>query len=68
MQCPAIDTVSPSPWWGKEEQIAFVYVPLMTRNEVFHNSGIPASEDNPASSVQADGNGNMAPALASCKP
>ena len=46
----------------------FIYVPLMIGNEVSHNSGIPASEDNPASGVQADGNGNMAPALASCKP
>ena len=40
----------------------------MTGTEVSHNSRIPASEDNPASSVQADGNGNMAPALTGCKP
>ena len=68
MQYPAIDTVSPGPWWGKEDQTSLVYVPLMTRTEVSHNFGIPASEDNPSSSVQADDNGNMAPALASCKP
>ena len=46
----------------------FVYVPLMTGTEVSHNSGIPISEDNPASSVQADGNGNMSPALSSLEP
>ena len=40
----------------------FVYVPLMTGTEVFHNSRIPTSKDNPASSVQDDGNGNMSPA------
>ena len=37
----------------------FVYVPLITGTEVSHNSGIPASKDNPASSVQANGSGNM---------
>ena len=45
-----------------------LYVPLITGTEVSHNSGIPVSEDNHASGVQADGNGNMAPALAGCKP
>ena len=45
-----------------------VYVTLMTRIEASHNYEIHVSEDNPASSVQADGNGNMAPALAGCKP
>ena len=28
-----------------------LYVPLMTGTEVSHNSGIPVSEDNPASGV-----------------
>ena len=37
-----------------------MYVPLMTGTEVSHNFGIPTSEDNPASCVQVDGNGNMA--------
>ena len=68
MQRPATNTVSPSPRWGKGEQTVSVDVPLMTGTEVSHNSGIPTSEDNPASGVQADGNGNMAPALAGCKP
>ena len=45
-----------------------VYVPLMTGTDVSHNSRIPASEENSASGVQANGNGNIAPALASCKP
>ena len=44
-----------------------VYVLLMTGTEVSHNSGILASEDNLALSVQVDGNGNMALALASYK-
>ena len=68
MQCSAIDTVSPGSWWGKEEYIVSVYVPLMIGIEVSHNSRIPTSEDNSASGVQADGNGNMAPALVGCKP
>ena len=68
MQRHATDTVSPGPWWGKKEQTASVYVPLMTGTEVSYNSGIPAYEDNPASSVQVDGNGDMSPAQAGCKP
>ena len=59
MQCPTPDTVSSSPWWGKEEQTASVYIPLMTRIEVSYNSGIPASEGNLASCVQADDSSNM---------
>ena len=68
MQLLATDTVSHGPWWGNEEQTVSVYVPLMTGTDVSHNSWIPASKENPASGVQADGNGNIAPALASCKP
>ena len=45
-----------------------VYVPLMTRTEVSHNFEIPTFKDNLTSSVQADSNGNMSPALAGCKP
>ena len=65
MQCPSIDTGSPGPWWGKEEQIESVHVPLMIGTAVSHNSGILASEDNPVSCVQAGCNGNMSFALAS---
>ena len=68
MQCPATNIISLGPWWGKEEQTASMYIPLITGIEVSHNFGIPASEDNPASSVQAYGNGNMSPALVGCKP
>ena len=68
MQRLATDTVSPSPWWGKEEQTASVYIPLMIGTEMSHNLGITASGNNLASSVHADGNGNMTPALAGCKP
>ena len=58
MQHPEIDAGSPCPWWGKEETTAFMHVPLMTRTEVSHSPGIPASEDSPASCVQASNNGN----------
>ena len=47
MQGLGTDTVSSDPWWGKEEQTESMNVPLMTRTGVSHNSGIPASEDNP---------------------
>ena len=57
-------TSSPGPWWGKEEHTESVNVPLMTETGVSHNSGIPASEGNPVSCVQASGNGNMSSALA----
>ena len=40
-----------------------MYIPLMIGTEVSYNSGIPTSKENPASGVQADGNGNMSPAL-----
>ena len=62
------DTVSPGPWWGKGEQTASMYVLLMTGIGVSQNSRIPASKDNSASGVQADGNGNMSPTLVGCKP
>ena len=45
-----------------------MYVPLMIGTEVSYNSRIPTSKDNPASSVQVDGSGNMSPAQAGCKP
>ena len=36
----------------------FVHVPLITKTLVFRNFGIPASEGNPVSCVQAGDNGN----------
>ena len=45
-----------------------VYVPLMTRTEVSYNSGIPVSENNPASGVQANDNINMSPSLSGLEP
>ena len=45
-----------------------MYILLMTGTEVSHESGIPSFEDNPTSSVQANGNGNIAPALVGYKP
>ena len=45
--------------WGKKEHTASVHVPLMTETMPSQNPGILASEGNPASYVQADGNGNM---------
>ena len=68
MQCPATNTISLGPWWGKEEQTTFMHVPLMTWIEVSHNFGIHASEDNPALGVQVDGNNNIFPTQADCKP
>ena len=53
---------------GRSEQTASVYVPPMIVTKVSHNFRIPASEDNPSSGVQADGNGNMGPALVGYKP
>ena len=51
MQRPKIVTGSSSPWWGKEEKNESTSVPLMTGTKVSHNSGILASEGNPASCV-----------------
>ena len=51
MQHLATDTISLGSWWGKEEQTASVFVPLMAGTKVSYNSGIPVSYDNPASSV-----------------
>ena len=65
---PCTNIVSLGPWWDKEEQTTSVYVPLLTVTKVSHNSGIHASEDNPTSSVQVDGSGNMSPTQAGCKP
>ena len=47
MQHPGTDTIFSSPWWGREEQTASVYVPMMIRTMVSHNSSIPAFDGNP---------------------
>ena len=58
MQHPVTDIGSPGPCWGKEEQTASAHVPLTTEAVVSHNSRILAFAGNPASYVQAYGNGN----------
>ena len=62
MQHPGTDIGSPSLCWGKEEQNASAHIPLMIGTMMSHNSGIPASVDNPVSYAQADGNGSMSSA------
>ena len=62
MQHPGTDTISPGPCLGKEKQTAFAHVSLTTRVVVSYNSGIPASEGNPALYVQANGSNNMSSA------
>ena len=68
MKCLANDIVSLGPWWGKEEQIVSMHVPLMTGIEVSHNLNIPTSEDNLVLGVQADGNGSIPLALSGLEP
>ena len=53
------DTGSFGPCWGKKEHIASMHVLLMTGTVLSQNPGILASEGNPASYIQAYGNGNM---------
>ena len=53
------DTSSSGLHRGEKEHTASVHIPLMTGTEVSHDPKIPAFEGNPASYVQADGNGNM---------
>ena len=43
MQRPGTDIGSPGPWWGREEQVDSMNVPLITKTGVSHNSGIPSS-------------------------
>ena len=59
MQHPGTDTGSFGSYWGEEEHTASVHISLMTGTEASHDLEILASEGNPASYVQADGNGNM---------
>ena len=63
MQYTETDIDSPGPCWGKEEQTASPYVPLMTGTEVSCILRTLAYEGNPISNVQADGNGSMSSAL-----
>ena len=64
MQHLETDTVYLDPWRGREEQTASVHVPLITRIGMYHNLGIPAFKDNPASCVQVGGTRNILFSLA----
>ena len=59
MHHPKTDTSLSSPHWGEKEQIVSTPIPLITGTMLPHNSGIPASVDNPVSFAQADGNSSM---------
>ena len=59
MQHPWTDTGSSGLHCGEKEHTASTHVPLMTGTKVSRSLGIPTSAGNPASYVQADGNGNM---------
>ena len=59
MQHPRTDTGSSGPHRGEKEHTASMHVPLMNGTEASHGPEIPTSKGNPASYVQADGNGNM---------
>ena len=59
MQHSGTDTGSYGPHWGEKEHTASVHVLLMIGTEASHGLEIPASKGNPASHVQADGNGNI---------
>ena len=64
MRHPGTDNFFLGPWHGREEQIASVHAPLMTRTMVSHNYRIPTSKGNPISSVLDGGTGNTLSALA----
>ena len=53
---------SPGPCWGKEEQTAFMHVPLIIGTVMSHNYEIPTSMDNLVSCAQAYANGSMSSA------
>ena len=63
MHHPRTDTGSLGPCWGKEEQTASVYVPLMTGIVASQPFGIPAFGGNPALYVQVYSSNNMSSAL-----
>ena len=63
MQHLEIDTNPSGPHLGEKEQTVFAPVPLMTETALSHNSGIPASEGNPTSYVQAYGSNNKSSVL-----
>ena len=68
MQHPVTDTGPSGLYWVEKEQIVSAPVPLMTGTTLSHNSGIPASMDNPVSCAQADDNGSMSSIPSSYKP
>ena len=53
------------PHWGEKEQIVSALILLMIGTPLSHNSGIPASVDNPVSCAQADDNGRMSSSMSS---
>ena len=55
MHHPETDTSFPGPYWNKENPTVSMHIPLMIGTTVSHNPGIPASEGNFVSCVQADG-------------
>ena len=63
MQHPETDTGPSSPHWGEKEQTVSTPVPLMIGTALSHNSGILASESNPASYVKDDDSNNISSAL-----
>ena len=63
MQHPETDASSSGSHWGEKEQTVSTPIPLMTGTALSQNLGILASEGNPASYVQADGNNNMSSVL-----
>ena len=63
VQHPETHVCSPGLYSSKEKHTVSVHVPLMTGTAVSHNFGIPASEGNPTSCVQADGSSNMSSVL-----
>ena len=63
VQHPGTDIGSSGLYWGEKEQTLFMHVPLMTGTVLTQNPRILASEGNPASYVQADGNNNMSSVL-----
>ena len=68
MQHFGIEIGSLGPCWAKVEQTASAHIPLTTGAVVSHNSGILAFSSNPASYVNADGNGNMSSVIAGQEP
>ena len=60
---PGTDTGSFDPYYGVEKQTVSAPVPQLTGTAPSPNLGIPASEDNHVSHVQAIGRNNISSAL-----